>query len=151
MQNLLHHYFLEQYLIPNEKDKTFIISVSLGALVNIVFNLLLIPKYQALGAVIGTILAEFSVMIYQIMDVRKELPVFKYLKDNFKYFVLGIIMFFAVSVLHNLIENDALLVTIQVIIGVLIYATGFVIIQMIDLKEKNIIKLIQKLRVKYNI
>ena len=85
------------------------------------------------------------------MDVRKELPVFKYLKDNFKYFVLGIIMFFAVSVLHNLIENDALLVTIQVIIGVLIYATGFVIIQMIDLKEKNIIKLIQKLRVKYNI
>lgn len=140
-----------QYLIPNEKDKTFIISVSLGALVNIVFNLLLIPKYQALGAVIGTILAEFSVMIYQIMDVRKELPVFKYLKDNFKYFVLGIIMFFAVSVLHNLIENDALLVTIQVIIGVLIYATGFGIIQMIDLKEKNIIKLIQKLRVKYNI
>lgn len=140
-----------QYLIPNEKDKSYIISVSIGAAVNIILNLILIPKYQALGAVIGTIFAEFSVMLYQIIDVRKELPIFKYLKDNFKYLVLGIIMFFLVSSLQNFVENDLLLVTVQVIVGIIIYAFGFIIIQMVDLKEKNIVNLLKKIRVKYNI
>ena len=116
-----------------------------------ILNLILIPKYQALGAVIGTIFAEFSVMLYQIIDVRKELPIFKYLKDNFKYLVLGIIMFFLVSSLQNFVENDLLLVTVQVIVGIIIYAFGFIIIQMVDLKEKNIENLLKKIRVKYNI
>ena len=51
-----------QYLIPKEKDGIYIKSVILGAIINFIINLLLIPRYYSIGACIGTIFAEFSVM-----------------------------------------------------------------------------------------
>lgn len=60
-----------QYLIPKEMDKVYIKSVSLGAIVNLVFNFIFIPKLSRIGATIGNILAEISVMVYQTVAVRK--------------------------------------------------------------------------------
>ena len=60
-----------QYLIPKEMDKVYIKSVSLGAIVNLVFNFIFIPELSSIGATIGTILAEISVMVYQTVAVRK--------------------------------------------------------------------------------
>lgn len=61
-----------QYLIPNHEDKSYIISVTLGAAVNLAVNTLLIPHIHALGAVIGTVFAEGSVCISQTIMVRKK-------------------------------------------------------------------------------
>lgn len=38
-----------QYLLPNEKDKDFIMSLFAGAIVNLIINSLLIPKLGAWG------------------------------------------------------------------------------------------------------
>ena len=54
-----------QYLIPRHRDKVFQTSVIIGAGVNLIANFLLIPYLNAMGAVIGTILAEGSVCIVQ--------------------------------------------------------------------------------------
>ena len=37
-----------QYLIPTGKDKIYIISVIMGAVINLVMNGIFIPKYQAM-------------------------------------------------------------------------------------------------------
>lgn len=140
-----------QYLIPHEKDRLYIISVIIGAVINIILNILLIPKYQAIGATIGTIFAEFGVMLYQIIAVRKEIEIFKYLRNNFKYLVLGVVMFLVVVPLKNIIYSDWRLIIVQVITGAVIYLTGFTIIQMIELKEYNIVELFKKVLSKYNI
>ena len=55
-----------QYLIPNREDRSYIISVILGAVVNLVVNSMLIPRMAAMGAVIGTVCAEGSVCVCQI-------------------------------------------------------------------------------------
>lgn len=110
-----------QYLIPKEKDSIYVISLFAGAIINLIINYLLIPKYQSVGACIGTIFAEFFVMLYQVIAVRKELPILKYIKDIRGFFIKSIVMF--VITLSVKLLNLSPIVTIitQVLIGVLTY------------------------------
>lgn len=78
-----------QYLIPNHKDTSYILSVVLGAMVNLAVNALLIPRLAATGAAIGTLCAEAAVCICQTLQVRKALPVGRYLLENLPYVLLG--------------------------------------------------------------
>ena len=63
------------YLIPKGKDKIYVTSTILGAVINLILNMLLIPRLDYFGACIGTIAAEFAVMIYQLLSIRKELGI----------------------------------------------------------------------------
>ncbi|MCI9286561.1 MAG: flippase [Clostridia bacterium] len=134
-----------QYLIPNEKDKIYMFSVIVGAVLNLSINLILIPKFKAVGATIGTIIAEFSVFAYQTYAVRKELDIKKYLKNGIKYIVLAIIMCIIVSSININIEPIVLLV-IKVLLGVVIYMSGLIIIKAVEYKEMNIKRILLKFK-----
>lgn len=110
-----------QYLIPKGKDKIYIISVLLGAAINLLLNLFLIRKYGAFGAVIGTLAAEFSVMAYQTYAIKSELPFSDYIKDNMPFLFSGIIMFLIVNTLNYLIDNTIILLISQVFVGIASY------------------------------
>lgn len=69
-----------QYLIPMRMDRIYVTSTVGGAIVNLILNALLIGRYGAYGACIGTVAAEYFVMLYQTICVRKELDIFKYAK-----------------------------------------------------------------------
>lgn len=58
------------YLIPQNEDDTYVKSTIFGAIVNLILNLIFIKALGAFGACIGTIAAEFSVMLYQIIKTR---------------------------------------------------------------------------------
>lgn len=110
-----------QYLIPKEYDKIYIESAFLGAMVNLVFNLIFIPKYASIGACIGTIFAELSVVLFQTISIKKELPIKKYIKDIIPLFVSSLIMFIIIYLLNFVKINDIIRIVIQVILGCLIY------------------------------
>ncbi|MDB8460405.1 flippase [Turicibacter sanguinis] len=110
-----------QFLIPQKKDKIYIISTVLGAIINVVINLLLIPNYGAVGAAIGTIFAEASVAIYQTFNVRKELEINKYFKNSLVYVIPAIIMYLSIYSLGQLNLIAILLLIIQVIVGGMVY------------------------------
>lgn len=110
-----------QYLIPNCMDREFTISTIIGAVVNVIINSLLISHMQAMGAVIGTILAEFSVMAYQTFTVRKALPIRKYLKMSCGFLVSGIIMFLLVSYIGQYIGSPIIALISQLCIGFAMY------------------------------
>ena len=110
-----------QFLIPSEKDKTYIISVSLGAIVNLIMNLIFIPKYSSIGACIGTIAAEFIVMFYQTMSVRKELDIKKYIKNILPFFIKSFMMFVLVYSFNYIHINNLLRIFIQVLVGGTVY------------------------------
>ncbi len=111
-----------QYLIPKEKDMIYIISVILGAIVNLFINIILIPKYDIMGAVIGTIFAETTVMLYQTFKVRKELEIKKYIKQFVHFLVKGFVMYIVVISLSFVVKQKAILIISQVIAGCIIYA-----------------------------
>ena len=111
-----------QYLLPNEKDKIYIVSIISGAVLNFIFNIFLIKLYSGLGAIIATIIAEFTVMIIQTIYVINKMNIKKYFKETIILLIKGLIMYFVVINLDRLIENKVQLIIIQVIVGVGIYS-----------------------------
>lgn len=111
-----------QYLIPKERDKEYVVSAFLGAIVNFVINCIFIPKYQSIGACIGTIVAEFVVVFYQSWVVRKELPLKDYIIKSIGFLVKAIIMFTIIILIGKQIKNsDILKILTQVLVGIIVY------------------------------
>lgn len=82
-----------QYVIPGKRDRIYIGSVTAGAVVNLLANAFLIPQYDAAGACIGTICAEFSVLVFQAFFLHKELPYREYLEKTLPFVGIGLIMY----------------------------------------------------------
>lgn len=110
-----------QYLIPNNRDKEYIISVVIGAFVNLIINLLLIPKYASIGACVGTVTAEFSVMFFQTMVIRKELPIKNYIRESIPFLLKSILMFIIIYPFNFFNMNDIVRIIIQIITGCIVY------------------------------
>ena len=110
-----------QYLIPSEKDKDYIFSVGLGAIVNLIMNIIFIPKFQSIGACFGTIAAEFSVMLYQIISVKNNLNLKNCRKDILVFLIKSLIMFLLIFTIRFIISDKFIRVIIQLILGCSIY------------------------------
>ena len=109
-----------QYLLPTKQQKKFTISVTIGAIVNFIINLLLIPKFGALGASIGTVVAELSVTIFQMIVTRKELEYKSIFKSLIKFILAAFIMFviiFNIEITNSIFTN----LIIKVSAGFIIY------------------------------
>lgn len=122
-----------QYLIPNCKDKIYIVSVFSGAVTNVIANLILIPKIGALGAVVGTVLAESSVCIIQAVSVMKELPILNYIKKGIAFFIFGLIMYMELMLIQRVLDISVLSLIIEIIVG----GSTYLIISAIYLKISN--------------
>ena len=110
-----------QYLIPLEYNSIYLASVWIGALLNLLLNIFLIPKLGAMGTVIGTVCAEFSVMFYQSMRVRKKLPISRFVKQGSYYFCAGFVMFICLRLFTQIFENDINSMILKICLGVGIY------------------------------
>ena len=111
-----------QYLIPSKLDRAYTISVCVGAVVNLICNLVFISYFRAAGAAIGTIFAELSVCVVQSFYCTKELDVIKYLKASFVYALPGAIMFAVVYLLGKIMRTAFLTLIIQVFVGIAVYS-----------------------------
>lgn len=56
--------------VPLGKENWVLYSVTIGAIVDLVINALLIPKMVSSGAAIGTLVAEIVVLIYQYWKLK---------------------------------------------------------------------------------
>ncbi|CYU31156.1 oligosaccharide flippase family protein [Streptococcus suis] len=110
-----------QYLIPNSRDKVYITTLFLGAIVNLLANILLIPQYAAIGAAIATLIAEVVVCLSQAYSIRKEIPIVKYFQLALKYVVSGFIMYIVVVQVDFLKLSPIFSLAIQILIGFFIY------------------------------
>ena len=110
-----------QYLIPYEFDRIYLFAVSTGAIVNFVANYLLIPRYQAVGAAIGTVCAYFSVCLVQTIFAARELPIRKYIINFIPYLIPAIIMFFSVRIIGNILGYRVLTLFVEILVGVLVF------------------------------
>ena len=62
-----------QVMVPLGKEKWVLYSVTIGALVDLTINALLIPKMASSGAAIGTLVAEIVVLIYQYGKLKDRM------------------------------------------------------------------------------
>jgi len=105
-----------QYLLPTKRQKEFSISVICGAIVNFILNMSLIWKFGAIGASIGTVVAEITVTSVQLYFVRNDFKFKEIIKNCRNYLVASVIMFITCIIVENLLEPG--LIALFVIVGV---------------------------------
>lgn len=120
-----------QYVVPTGQDKIYIYTVTFGAVVNLAINWICIPRFGAMGAVIGTIFAEYGVVFMQFILLRKKIPYRILLKKVIFAPVCGLIMFAIIEQFAKLDVAAPIVMTIQVFVGILVYATTLFIYALI--------------------
>lgn len=110
-----------QYLLPSNKTKEFTTSVTIGAIINVIFNFILIPKYKATGSCIATVIAEFSVTLVQYIFVRKNIKKKYFIMNTIKYFISSLIMFIIVRFIGNYMGIKIITTIVQAIVGAIVY------------------------------
>lgn len=80
-----------QMLVPMGKEKIVLYSVVSGAVVNLIANIILIPKMGASGAAVGTLIAEIVVWIVQFVFL-KEMVRNVYMKVNYVSILIALIL-----------------------------------------------------------
>ena len=116
-----------QYLVPTKRQREYTISVFSGAIVNFILNWILIRSYGAIGASIGTVFAELSVFLVQLVFARKEINCHMIFRLFIKYLLYGLIMSTICYFVGMLINNTIIKIVIQCLLGGIIYFTLLVI------------------------
>ena len=106
-----------QYLLPNNLDSVFVIATLSASIVNLILNIILIPMCGALGAVIGTVGAQFCELSYQSYKVRKDLSLKKYFFNLVPYIVFGIMMFVICKIIELYMGISVVSLSIQILFG----------------------------------
>lgn len=133
-----------QYLIPTKRQNLFTKTVLLGALVNFISNLILIPSYGALGAAIASVIAETIVTLVQLFIVRKELSFYLILKNSTNYIVAGTIMLTTLLITGRHLDSSIRNTLILIIEGGSIYSVTLWALRD-DFFKENIQKIFIKL------
>lgn len=115
-----------QYLLPLKKDKEYIASVFIGAIVNLVLNIVLIPRLQGVGAVVATIAAEASVAIVQTLALKKELCMRQYVKVYCKYLIPALVMYGVVWGVLRLMKPGLVTILVAVMVGGIVYVALYI-------------------------
>ncbi len=110
-----------QYLLPRKKDTLFVISLFSGAAVNLVLNLILIPRFESIGAAIGTMAAEIMVCVVQAAFVYNEADIGRNIINSLPFVFAGIVMFVAFRNYTPGFDNEIVALGVKVIISGALY------------------------------
>lgn len=105
-----------QYLITTKRENLLTLSVGVGAVVNFILNMILIPRFQAIGAAMASVIAEVVITGFQFVLVRKEISVGKVLKSGWKYLLAGGMML-ALLVMQNQVFKPSILNTACMVVS----------------------------------
>ena len=128
-----------QYLLPTKRQKEYTISVFCGAIINFIMNICLIWNYGAIGASIGTVIAELTVTLIQIHFVKNDFDFKEIFKSAKNYLFSSLIMFIICLFIETKIKSNLVSTISQVGVGIIIY-----IIILLLLKDKFVIEIINK-------
>lgn len=118
-----------QYLLPIHHQKQFTISVTVGAIINIVLNFPLIHFYGLNGAMWSTVLSETGVTLYQLIVVHGLLSYRMLFKSLWKYLISGVVMFLIVFWMNMHLTDSWLMMGLEVIVGIVIYAIMMLVLR----------------------
>ena len=110
-----------QCMIPNGMDKSYTLAIVVGAILNILLSIALIPFLGIYGAVIGSVVAEFFELFYQIIACKKYINFASLLKQFFGFTIIGAMMYGAIMIISLFLSNGIFSLIIKVGVGLFIY------------------------------
>lgn len=88
----LSNLFVIQILVPSGNETLMLKIVAVGAVTNLVLNLILIPRMSYIGAALSTLIAEFLVTFLSYLAVRKWITLG--IERRFMVVISGMMLFF---------------------------------------------------------
>lgn len=113
----------DQYYTPAGLRKLSARFIVIGAIVNLLLNLCFIPFYGAVGAVIGSLLAELTITVLYLCNCNGHMTLRQILKAGWKKAVAGIVMLYVVYYTSGTITNDTASIIVSGLLGVLAYGS----------------------------
>lgn len=129
--NLIYY----QVLLPFRMEKMASIGTLVGALSNVVLNLILIPKFSINGAAVATLISECLVCFVFIMILRNKLNLFRLLKDLWKFLVAALIMGLCCELLMVTLGTNILSIILNISFSGLIYFAFLFILKVPEIKN----------------
>ncbi len=111
------------FLIPQNKDKSYFVSVIAGAGVNFWINMALLPRLGIEGAIIGTIAAEFLTMLLQTISVSRLVKISGIIRNVLPFFCMGMGMLLVCTSIGRCMPMGWLTLALQVLLGAVVYVT----------------------------
>ncbi len=118
-----------QYLMPINRTKEYTVSVTVGAVVNIIANLFLIALWGAKGATLATDISEFAVTAIQLFCIRGTIERRKLFKHSWKYLISGGLMFIVVYRLAMIISMTIVNLALEMFVGAAVYLLGVILLK----------------------
>lgn len=106
-----------QALLPREMDKQFICAILVGGASNIIIDIILIPLYGALGAVIGTIISDGLSTGLCIYWVHNYIDVKRTMLSIIRYGIIGISMAIVIILTGLVYSGNSMLIKLLLQIG----------------------------------
>lgn len=121
----------QQYLVAINKVKGLTVSMVVSIVISVVGSYLLIPHFGAMAAAGMSVIAEFTIVIIQLLFVRKYLDLMYICQDIWKYLVSGVIMFAGCKIVNYLIpvQNDFISILLAGLSGAIIYVGMIVLLK----------------------
>ena len=121
-----------QLLYPFGQERKVLVSVLVGASVNLILNFILIPHYQHFGAAFSTMIAEGTVLIIQIILAKEFITFIKLDRNIFKIILSAVFMGAFVIMIKSNSFSLPMNIIICMFVGAILYFLSLIL-----LKEKN--------------
>ncbi len=132
-----------QYYTPAGYRKLSARYIIIGAVVNLLLNLVLIPKFWGYGAIVASLIAEGAITVLYLKNCNGYLRVSTIIKDSWKKLIAGLIMLIVIKVLDGIISSDIVALFVEVAVGFTAYLAAVTLLRdsfMTDLVIGKILK-----------
>ena len=134
----------KQVLMPVGRQKEYNMSVILGALVNFGLNLLLIPHFYSVGAVIASVASETSILLAFIYYSRDYIRLGWIIKASARYVIAGAAMAGVIALSYTRLSMSWKSLAIQVVLGGIVYVAAVLVLrdkfalEMLEIIKRNL-------------
>lgn len=111
----------DQYLVATGQTRILTWSYVVAALVNVAVNLVLIPRYAAVGSAIATVCAYGMILLIQYRTLLHRIPLQKSILKSFVYFFKGIPVLLITFAMGDWLPDSYITTLLQVLGGSILY------------------------------
>ena len=110
-----------QYYTPSGNRKLSAKFIIIGALVNLILNLILIPRYWGYGAIVASLIAEMVITILYFKYCNGYLTAQTVIKEGWKKLAAGIVMLALIKLIDRFVSSNVIALLAEVAAGFAVY------------------------------
>lgn len=133
----LGNYYAHQCLISRGRQADYNFTITACAVINVLLNMLLIPKYQSIGAAVASGLSATLIAVFLFYYGKDVLSMREFFCISRKYILAAVTMYLSISWIH-MDQNAMTAIAIRVVVGVVVYVASLILF-----KDKFVCEIIE--------